>query len=182
VTVNWPLYREIALSLCFCTYIFFSVTWLSPDSELKTRLLAPVKLWWNFWGLNQNWALFSPVIRNINYHSIVIMTFSDGTRMIWQLPRMDKFSLVNRFRYEKFRKWDVDCLPWPDYKNFWPDFARYSGRLYYRPGNKPVQLSLHLLWNDIPAPVGVLTDRDSLPPHTRFQTQFTYFYTDKDFE
>jgi hypothetical protein len=102
--------------------------------------------------------------------------------MIWQLPRMDKLNLIDRFRYEKFRKWDVDSLPWPDYKNFWPDFARYSGRLYYCPENKPVQLTLHIFWNDIPRPSDKLTDRSDLPQHTKLQTQFTYFYTDKDFE
>ncbi len=127
--INWQLVREIVLSLVICTYWFYAFTWVSPDSTLKERILERVRVWWNFWGFYQNWNLYSPVIRDINFHTIITMTFADGTVMVYQMPRMDKYNLYDRYRMEKFRKWGNDVMPWKDkYKEFWPDFARYFGR------------------------------------------------------
>jgi hypothetical protein len=102
--------------------------------------------------------------------------------MLWEAPRMEKLSLMDRFRLEKFRKWGVDSLPWADFKEFWPDFARYLGHQYYDPGNKPVFLSLCLYWSDIPPPESASNSRSKLPEHTKFTTQFTYRYVPEDFK
>lgn len=181
--IDWRLVKDIALSFVSCLYIFYAITSLSPDSELKSRIMNPVMGIWNFCGFYQRWSLFSPVIRTINHHTEAIVTFEDGTKMLWQLPRMDRMSLLQRFRLEKIRKWDSDSLPWPDYKQFWPEFARYIGRLYFDPHNKPVQLSLYLFWTKIPTPTkNKIVDRYELPRHTKFTPVFTYFYTPEDFQ
>ena len=177
-----PLVKEIALTILICAYLLQAIASLSPDSELKKRLTAPADLFWNFWGFNQAWNLFSPVIRDLNYHVAATITFDDGTILTWQLPRMDHLNIYQRFRMEKFRKWDADSLPWPDYKAFWPDFARYTGRLYCSPQHKPKQLSLYLFWTTIPAPVDPLVDRYALPDHDKYSCVFTYFYKPEDLQ
>src|SRR6516164_7758405 len=115
-------------------YFFYAVVWLCPACEFKRRLLAPVNHLFFYWRLDRSWALFSPTIRTINYHTGVTVTFEDGTKVIWELPRMDRLNMWERLRWDKWRKLDVDSLPWDIfYKDFWPDFARYVGRKYYNP-------------------------------------------------
>jgi hypothetical protein len=152
LSVTFNQLTEAVLSSLIVVYLFFTVTWLSPESETRTRFLEPVKQFWLFWGLDQNWRLFSPVIKDINFHTMAVLTFEDGYRLSWELPRMKRLNYIERFRDEKYRKWCVDSLPWPDYKEFWPDFARYTGRKFYNKANKPVSLSLQLFWIEIPAP------------------------------
>jgi hypothetical protein len=171
-------YKEIALSFVVASYLFFTITWLCPDAPLKTRILEPVKQFWLFWGLEQNWKLFSPEIREINFHPEAILTFANGDRMIVEMPRMNRLSYGERFRLEKFRKWSIDSLPWPDYKEFWPDFARYIGRKHYNQ-NKPSTLSLNLYWIEIPKP-SASSNVAALPEHTKMSTVFFYKYKAED--
>ncbi|CAN5213351.1 hypothetical protein BH11CYA1_BH11CYA1_35660 [soil metagenome] len=173
--------KEIVLSVALATYIFFTITWLCPEAPLKTRILEPVKQFWLFWGLEQNWKLFSPTIREINFHSEAVLTYSNGERMIVEMPRMNRLSYGERFRLEKFRKWSIDSLPWPDYKEFWPDFARYIGKKHFLANNKPSSLALNLYWIEIPKPVeGQIVPVAALPQHTKMSTVFFYKYKAED--
>ena len=183
---------EGALSVLIACYLFFTITWLTPESEMRTRTLEPVKQFWLFWGLDQNWRLFSPVIKDINFHTMAVMTFEDGYRLSWELPRMKRLNYVERLRDEKYRKWCVDSLPWPDYKEFWPDFARYTGRKFYNKANKPVSLSLQLFWIEIPRPGGTaghkkgemiddkIVPASALPEHTKMNTVLFYQFRPED--
>jgi hypothetical protein len=155
---------------------------LWPESELQKQLVAPGNSFFQFWGLNQSWRLFAPTIREINYHTTATITFDDGAIMLWQMPRMDRLDLGHRFVLEKFRKWAVDTLPWPSYKEYWVDYAHYAGRVFATPQRKPVQFSLHLFCAKIPPPVGNLVDRYQLPPHEDSSLVFTYFYKPEDFQ
>ena len=179
---------QIALSALIAVYLFFTISWLSPESEARTRIVEPIKQFWLFWGLDQNWRLFSPVIKNINFHTVAVITFEDGYRLNWELPRMKRLDYFQRFRDEKYRKWTIDSLPWPDYKPFWPDFARYVGRKFYNPVNKPVSLTLQLYWIEIPKPetkglgniVAPIVPAGALPEHTKMNTVFFYRYQPGD--
>lgn len=169
------------------TIIFLVVTafWLTPDKApsavLKQAIVNPIKTFWLFWGLEQNWALFSPIIKDINYHTVGIVTRQDGSNEIWEAPRMDKLDLLERFRQEKYRKWSIDSLPWPDHKEFWPYIARYVGRQKYRADNPPAKFTLLLFWTKIPPPLTSFTSRGQLPPHTSCNNVFTYEYSAEDF-
>jgi len=175
---------EPLLSVLIAVYLFFTIGWLSPESETRTRILEPVRQFWLFWGLDQNWRLFSPVIKDINFHTMAVLTFEDGYRLSWELPRSKRLDYFERFRDEKYRKWCVDSLPWPAYKEFWPDFARYAGRKFYTQSNKPVSLSLQLYWIEIPKPVvdakGAILPVSALPEHTKMSTVFYYRYKPED--
>src|SRR5688572_7238637 len=88
---------EIALSILCVAYISGSAIWMlyGPQSKVvgmdpKSGIPAPMQNFWLFWGLEQNWKLFSPVIRDINFHPVGIITFQDGFKEVWEPPRMDK--------------------------------------------------------------------------------------------
>ena len=99
---------------------------------------------------------------------------------------MSRLNYFERFRDEKFRKLCVDSLPWPDYKEFWPDFAKYMGRKFYNKANKPVSLSLQLFWIDIPKPDsrkdGSIVPVSALPEHTNINTVLFYRYSGADLQ
>ena len=97
--------------------------------------------------------------------------------MIWEPPRMSQLTMVQRFRDEKWRKLTVDSLPWPHFQQFSPDFARYLGRKYYNPANKPVALSLNLWWVNTPPGISQI----ALPLHTNHTWVFEYRFSPEDF-
>ena len=172
---------EIVVSAIIAIYFFFVLLMFTPDSFLKRNLFAPIYRAWTFCGLYQSWSLFSPSIRQLNYYPSAVITFEDGSKTLWEPPLMDRLSLIERFQREKFRKWSIDSLPWPRFKNFWVDFAQFVGHQYYNPANKPVSVSLNLRWIEIPDPSEKFYMQNALPPCTKFNTSFCYQYSSEDF-
>jgi hypothetical protein len=174
--------KDMAVSALIIVFLFYTIAWLSPETNLRKVIIEPVRPFFLFWGLNQNWRLFSPVIRNINYHSEAILTMADGSRLVVEMPRMERLNMLERFRLEKYRKWSSDSLPWPDYKEFWPDFARYIGRRHYNKANKPISLSLNTYWIETPplSADGGVRPLAKLPRHTKMMHVFFYQYRKED--
>ncbi len=177
-----PTTFEFWVSLFVSVYFFYVLLWLTPDSVLKSKLFAPVYTPWLFCGLNQSWSLFSPTIRELNYYPSAIVTFEDGSKVLWEPPLMDRLNLLERFQREKFRKWSIDSLPWERFKDYWVDFARYVGRQYYNPVSKPVSISLNIRFIEIPKPSERFLRQAEMPPRTKFSTNFCYRYKSEDFQ
>ncbi|PWT99376.1 MAG: hypothetical protein C5B53_05445 [Candidatus Melainabacteria bacterium] len=171
---------EIVLSIVSVFYIVVNVLWFLPAYGWRERLLEPVKMWWQFWGLGQQWSMFSCDLRHFNLHTLATLTFADGTVMLWEPPRMERLNLWDGFRLQRFRKWDVDYLPTEYYREFCPDLARYLGRLNYNPQNKPMSFALHVLSAQIPEVDKVFIKRGELPEHTKYSTIFVYKFSDRD--
>jgi len=174
---KWQLIASIPTLL----YFFLLIVFLSPGTEWRDRITAPVMLFWNYWRLDQNWNLFSPVIRDINHHTSAIITFEDGSKTLVELPRSNQLGLAGKFKDEMWRKWAGDSLPFPSYKEFRPDLARYIGRRFYNPANKPVSMSLNWYFTQIPPPK-VNPSQNKLPYHTVISSIFQYRYTPEDFK
>lgn len=173
--------KELVISGFIITYLFFTTIWLLPETKFKERFLEPVKFHWFYWGLDQNWSLFSPSIRDLNFHTTVTVRFKNGMLMLWEPPRMNKLDLAERFRREKFRKWGIDNLPWPDYKMLWPDLARHVGKKLYTAENPPEMLSLNLYWTRFPAPETKVVPAGELKDVFEQSTIFDYKYKPEDF-
>jgi hypothetical protein len=169
---------QIFLSWLVAVYFLLVIVQLSPTVEWRTRLMKPLAHFWNYWQLAQDWNMFAPNVPKGNLHPTAIITFEDGTKAIWELPRMNKLSLSSRFRDEKWRKWSMEALP--SNKEFWPDVARYIGRRFYTNENKPVSVSLNTWSADIPPP-STKNTLDKLPFQTDFGCFFVYRYTPEDY-
>jgi hypothetical protein len=172
---------QIIASIPTFLYFFFLLSYLSPGTVWRDRVTAPINSFWNYWRLDQNWNLFSPVIRDINHHTSAVITFEDGTKALVELPRSTKLGLAGKFKDEMWRKWAGDSLPFPPYKEFRPDLARYIGRRFYNPANKPVTLSLSWFFTHIPPP-SVNPSQTNLPYHNTISAIFEYKFTPEDFE
>jgi hypothetical protein len=185
----WLAYKGVLVKVTISAFIIFyyTVTFinLSPSTEgpLPTKLKEPTRSLCEFMGWIQNWRLFGPQIRNINFHTFALIGYADGTIGSWEPPRFDMLNLNQKYRKDKFHKWDQDCVPWYNYRNFWPGLARYVGRLHYDPNNKPVWFMLLRLEADIPDPrFGKIVYHDRFPPHTRLLNSFLYHYRPEDFQ
>jgi len=174
---KWQIIASIPTAL----YFFILIVSLTPASEWHERVMTPVLSFWNYWRLDQNWNLFSPIVRDINHHTTALITFEDGTKTLVELPRSTKFGLAGKFKDEMWRKWAGDSLPFPNYKEFRPDLARYIGRRFYNPENPPVTLTLSWYFTRIPPPAQN-RPQNKLPYHTVSSPIFEYKFTPEDFK
>lgn len=168
--------RKSAISIFCLSYLLATLIWLCPPCPTRDCLVDTYGTLYNFVGLNQGWSVFAPRLRNINFHSTAIITYSDGTTELWEIPRMNKLTYWERFQKEKWRKWGSDTMPWPNYAALWPDVARFIARQHRNPTNPPKQVSLNLHWIEIPAEC----PRDALPEHTKFYTFYVYHVSPED--
>jgi hypothetical protein len=174
--------KEILLSFVSIVYIALVVLFALPASDWRDKYFEPVKMWWQFWGLAQNWSMFACDLRGFNRHTVMTLTFADDTVMLWEPPRMERLNLWDGFRLQRFRKWDVDYLPTDFYREYCPDLARYLGRLNYNPQNKPKLFAIHVLSVNLPDVDKVFIKKGQLPEHTKYSTDFVYKFSDKDWQ
>lgn len=173
------LLKSLISAFIIC-YVSVILVFLSPKTALTNAITGSIKPWWFFAGFQQRWELFSPSIRTLNVHTVAMVTFENGTVTLWELPRLEQMNAFDKFRKDKLRKWAADSVPWEPYKQFWPDLARYVGRIHYDPKNKPVSLTLLRLTADIPPP-SVAVRRELFAPHTKLSTCFSYRFSPEDF-
>lgn len=176
---------KISISVFLVAYYGLTFINISPNAEgpLNSRLREPTHVICEFFGWMQNWRLFGPLIRTINFHTFALIGYENGMIGSWEAPRFDLMNLNEKYRKDKFHKWDSDCLPWFNYHNFWPGFARWLGNLHYDPGNKPVWCLLLRYESDIPDPrQGKILEHDAMPPRTRLLNSFLYHYQPEDFK
>jgi hypothetical protein len=175
--------QKTLISLGIVAYFTLAVIHLWPDRPLSIKLKEPTRTLCEFFGWVQNWHLFGPELRTNNFHVLGLIGYADGTIGSWEPPRFDMLNLRQRYEKDKFHKWDQDCVPWDNYRDFWPGLARYVGRLHYDKSNPPVWFMLLRYEADIPDPLGgKIADHDRMPPHTRLLNSFTYHFKPEDLQ
>jgi hypothetical protein len=173
-----PFYR-LLISL-FILFYFTSVTiGLLPDSPLRSRVIDWSWMVDSLLGVEQNWQMFCPTVRDLNFHISAIITFADGTSTLWEFPRFDNTSFWFCFTRSRLRKQLNDNLIWDDFASFHPAIARYIARCYVDPKNQPVKVSLAYNWFKVP-PIEEAPDRLHLPQHIHRYTFFVYAVRPED--
>lgn len=163
--------------------LFLSLTTISvlPPSDIQDKLsraIRPVQL---ALGLDQNWKLFSPEIRGINFHSQAIVTFKDLSTKFYEFPRVERQEFAEKVRREKISKLLNDCLPWPDFQQFLPDTARFIARANYDPSNPPIRVALSYNWIPVPS-FDTFVKQSDFPAQTNRYTFFVYRVQPEDFK
>lgn len=137
---------KIGVYLFVITYFSIAAATLLPRSPLQSRLSALFSPLTHAFNLSQNWKLFSPDLREINFCSQAVVEFADGTTKLYEFPRLEKMDGFTRYRRQKLCKIFQDSMPWPDFSVFWPDVGRFIARANYDETNPPVQVSLAYNW------------------------------------
>lgn len=161
--------RQKFFSLLFIVaYFSISIIALLPESPLALRLQRLIRPVSRLLQLDQNWKLFGPDLRIINFYSEAIVTFEDGSTKLYTFPRLEKMSVAERVMRQKLCKLLQDCMPWPDFQRFSPSVARYIARSNMTPGNQPVLVSLSYNWEYVPPMKKYLKQKDLPEPSHRF--------------
>lgn len=170
------------ISLFIVVQVSLTIAFLSPKSIAFTHAIADAATFhWKFAGMWQGWELFAPEIRGQNTHSVALITYEDGSTAEWPMPRTDQFDLAQKYRGDKFRKWNGDNAQWSRYQEFWPDLARYVAKLHYNgSGPKPATFML-LNFSAAVAKPEPNHNRLESPLRTHTRAAFFYQYTPEDF-
>lgn len=157
-------------------YFTIAIVSLLPASPMQTRLNRLVSPISHAFNLSQNWKLFSPDLREINFCSYALIEFEDHTTKLYEFPRLEEMSGFEAYRRQKLCKLFQDSMPWPDFSLFWPDVARFVARANYdagEPSNPPVQVSLAYFWTSVPGMDKFEKQSELKEPNRRF-TYFVY--------
>jgi hypothetical protein len=167
--------RKLAVWAILSTYFFCVFVWDSPPGPLKTALVPIIAPLIEATSIGQGWSVFSPDVREANYHETALIKFKDGLLKLYEFPRMQKLDLLTKFRCEKYRKMFFDCMPWPDHLQFLPDFSKFVADLNSWPDNPPKSVSFlhHSCRMPQPDP-SHWVNRSDFPEHTLQRTYYVY--------
>jgi hypothetical protein len=177
---SFSLVRKLAIWVLLSSYFICVLIWISPEGTLKSVLLPFITPIAQATGICQSWSVFSPDVREANYHETALISFKDGLLKLYEFPRMQKLSIWERFRREKYRKMFFDCMPWPDHQQFLPDFAQYVADANSSISNPPEMVSFihHHCRTPQPEPQHWV-NRSDLPEHTGQTTYYVYYVRQK---
>lgn len=171
---------KIVIVLAACTYVIGTSIYLSPPNPVRDAIGTQLVMVWHLLGLGQGWSVFAPNLRRYNPHTTATITFADGSTTLYEFPRMEKMSLVARFCKEKWRKFDVDNMPWSTAYMYHEDTARYVARQVNNdPANPPLQVALTVHWADVPD-LPTFVPSDKFPEHDKAASVFVYRVRKKD--
>jgi len=174
-------YNKLAVCTLLFAYFFFVFIWVSPEGPCKDAILYWIKPFGEATSICQSWSVFSPEVRNSNYHETALIYFQDGSVKLYEFPRMEKLDYLTRFRREKFRKMFCDCMPWSPYTQFQSDFARFVARANTCPSNEPMMVTLVHNWRLMPpADPDHWVNRSDLPEHTNQTPLYIYHVQPED--
>lgn len=133
-------FRKLILSVFVVCHLIALPLYLLPSSQWSDLLLAPFLPYISFFGLEQNWSVFTPPPQ-WNARISALIEFDDGSTKTWEFPQMDKLCLVEKMFSERYRKWSSDYVADPRQAIIWPDTAKYVARINTSPGKRPIAVS-----------------------------------------
>jgi hypothetical protein len=146
---------RIAITAFVVFNLFAIVSWCVPlESPLiaRCRDLSLPYLRWT--GLFQKWDMFAPDPSKLNNYVGAVITYRDGTRSLWNFPRMENLGFFEKYLKERYRKYANDNLRLDSNSALWPDAARYIARVNNQPSNPPITVGLVRYWSVVPPPGG----------------------------
>lgn len=126
------------ISLIILAYFVIVFIQVCPSGPIRDRARAFVDPVIQLFGLKQRWNLFSPEIRLVNQYASCLITFKDGSVKLYEWPENRKFSFSEGIERNQLRKFVVDGINEPFYRDFWPGGARYLAVCHWNPDNPPV--------------------------------------------
>jgi hypothetical protein len=161
-------FRHIVLSLAVATYFVLVYVWFFPPVPDAPKTIRPILA---TLGITQNWAMFGEV-GTMDLHHVALIKFANGMMKLYEMPRMEKLSIVERYHKEKFKKYFDNLVIGELYNGIWPYECRYIARANNDPLNPPVQISLAYKYARIPENEFIPVSK--VPEHRFTVTYFVY--------
>lgn len=177
--------EKLGVSLFLLAFFVVVGAWLLDEDYISFKPMLTHYTKWPMtsFGWTQYWGLFSPDVRQSNYHSTALIEFADGTNKLYEFPRtlIDQTDYSTHFGGEKRRKLFGDNFLWSGYAQFWPSIARYIARANNDPTNPPRVVTFTWHYADMPAPDPAQWKyRNQMPNHTQQIIKFCYKVTPED--
>jgi hypothetical protein len=108
-------------------------------------------------GFWQYWNMFSPNPANVDVYLDALVTYQDGTQVVFEYPVMQKLSVFERYFKERYRKFVENAHP-DRYSYKWPAVAQaIAYQSYQGEGNYPMIVTLRRHFKTV-MPPGQFTD------------------------
>lgn len=154
------------LSAGLVVFLFVSVVWNMPQSELQRRTVNAVRAPMFFAGLDQAWGVFAPDPPRIVLLFEARLVYPDGTQRTWRPPQgREGLGVYSSYRWQKYK----ESLTQDAHRELWEPFAAWLGRTQTVNGRRPVTISLVRRWHDMAQP----GTRQGRPPFREY-TFLTY--------
>ena len=155
--------------------VYFAIASIQvlPEGPLKERMLNPIEPLISAFGLRQRWNLFAPDLIRVNQYSTCLITFKDGSLMLYEWSRLEKKPVAERFADQKVRRFVTEFLARPRNKDYWPGIARFFVAAREHPGQKVEKIEF--IFNFAPVPgFEKYTAREALTDAYSKDTVFVY--------
>jgi hypothetical protein len=125
-------------------------TAIPPVSLISTNMRRAVEPYMLLTGLQQVWAMFSPDPPTFMNYVEAEVTYHDGQTIIWKFPIPGDSGYYKRYFLERYRKWGNDYIRTDQFKDLWPDAARYVARINDTRSVAPDTIRFFRRWATIP--------------------------------
>ena len=167
------VWRRRFINAFILFHLCIIILWGLPSSRFRSFVTQWMQSYVVEIGIWHSWDMFSPDPLSLNFNVVAEITFKDGTIKHWELPRMEKLGLWERFQKERFRKWR-ERVRLDAYQAIWPDTCRWIARMHNNPTNPPAFVSLTRHWGAIPPPVPK-RDYQPMPPGYELPQNYLYY-------
>lgn len=145
--------------------IFAVAVWLLPaqwpvvHAALPADGSGPVRAYMTTTGFMQGWGMYAPNPDTRDLGISVRITYKDGSRRVWTMPRVKDMGYAERYQEERRRKW-VEVAS--NNALLWYPMARYAVHQYAIDPHNPPRSALVIEHFQITPPLG----KPALPPRT----------------
>lgn len=113
---------------------------------------SPTRYYLYSTGFWQYWNMFSPNPANTDVWLDAVVTYQDGTQMVFEYPSMQKLNVFERYFKERFRKF-VENTHGDRFSYKWPVIAQaVAYQSYQGDGNLPVMVTLRRHFKTVSPP------------------------------
>lgn len=125
---------------------------LDKNSPVINFVYTPVTFVQNYFSMWRGWSMFAPNPLRTNAYVDAIIKFEDGSKIIYNFPRPDDDSLIEKYVFgERYRKYMTDGLRLDNKKHLWEDGAKFVLRkiapTHFR--KKPISVTLRRRWQKL---------------------------------
>ena len=126
----------------------FGTDWILVKNRQYLKK-SPLSLYLTKTGFWQYWDMFSPNPSNIDIWADAEVEYADGTKGIYQYPRVYNYSIPQKYIKERYRKFLERAHSETD-QWLWPVFAqRIALEIYEQQGKMPAKVTLRRHWRRI---------------------------------
>lgn len=126
----------VAFHLCIMTLFA-----LPMSGDWLDRIRGSVSPYMIAIGMNETWNTFAPNPKSAEQFMKAIVVTLRGKTDVYQFPRMEDLSYADRYRMERFRKFE-ESVVCGDCTGLWPDVGRYVARRSGTPMDPPDRVVL----------------------------------------